>query len=308
MDRPDKSVRDSSGCYVVIPAFNEEKRIGALLDSLYKTRWPPEISQIKWIIVTGASTDHTLDVAREWLARHRDVTADVLVTASRNGKAGDLDVVHSQLLDQNENVSGIAVVIDGDVTVFPESIWNLLSPLLTEPSLSIVWGFDHIDRVHFGNWASSFQMLLANAIAGEERANRPRAYGRFFAYRVEDLRDFHWDASHITDDLQLAHYAEKSLLAVSSVTSARVEVTPAASYYDFYLQTYRSIVARRGIVGGSSERESRRKTLTVLVHQFARHPVLGAAFIVAHVISMWRHKLSPSAFSSHWESPTSTKF
>ena len=88
------------------------------------------------------------------------------------------------------------------------------------------------------------------ALARRLGTSTPRAYGRFFAYRVAALADFRWQPGLIADDTQLADFVCEHSVPVRIVEEARVLVTPAASSQDFHLQTQKFIAARTRLPGG----------------------------------------------------------
>lgn len=71
---------------VIIPAYNEEKRLGPTLDRVcrFLVKWP---SACELIVVDDASTDGTLALARSWQRKHPRLMK-VLTYAENQGKGG----------------------------------------------------------------------------------------------------------------------------------------------------------------------------------------------------------------------------
>lgn len=143
---PDFPVRPA----IVIPAFNEEKAIGAVLGEIPRDRTP----QI--IVVDNGSTDGTADAAR---SRGASVVAEPRRGYGRAVQAG------ARALSSDRNV---LVILDGDHSDFPEDLPSLLGPLeRNEADLVIgsrVLGGAPRDSLtpqqRFGNWLSCRLLAL----------------------------------------------------------------------------------------------------------------------------------------------------
>ena len=96
----------ASGISVIIPAFNEEKSIGYVLDDLPQEK----LSEI--IVVNNACTDKTVDVAKKHGAR--------VVQEVRRGYGSACLKGISELNDPS-----IVVFIDGDYSDYPETLEKL---------------------------------------------------------------------------------------------------------------------------------------------------------------------------------------
>ena len=95
---------------VIIPAFNEEKSIGYVLDDLPQEK----LSEI--IVVNNACTDNTAGVAKSHGAR--------VVEETRRGYGSACLKGISELNDPN-----IVVFIDGDYSDYPEELEKLVEPI-----------------------------------------------------------------------------------------------------------------------------------------------------------------------------------
>ena len=100
----------ASGISVIIPAFNEEKSIGNVLDDL------PQGKLNEIIVVNNACTDNTADVAKSHGAR--------VIEETRRGYGSACLKGISELNDPN-----IVVFIDGDYSDYPEELEKLVGPI-----------------------------------------------------------------------------------------------------------------------------------------------------------------------------------
>lgn len=106
---------------IIIPTLNEEKNISRVIDSLKKA--VPLNSEI--IIVDSGSTDRTLEIARG-----KNVKSYQLAVKGK-GRAMKLGA---------EKAKGkILVFIDGDGSYSPNSIYQIITPILKE-EIDIVYG------------------------------------------------------------------------------------------------------------------------------------------------------------------------
>lgn len=96
---------------VIIPAFNEEKSIGHVLDDL------PQDKLIEVIVVNNASTDNTSKVAQEHGAR--------VVDEMRRGYGSACLKGIAELNDPD-----IVVFVDGDYSDYPEELEKLVEPII----------------------------------------------------------------------------------------------------------------------------------------------------------------------------------
>jgi hypothetical protein len=100
----------ASGISVIIPAFNEEKSIGHVLDDL------PQGQLNEIIVVNNACTDNTADVAKSHGAR--------VIEETRRGYGSACLKGISELNDPN-----IVVFIDSDYSDYPEELEKLVEPI-----------------------------------------------------------------------------------------------------------------------------------------------------------------------------------
>lgn len=101
--------------YVIIPAFNEESSIGNVVRDI-----PELVKEI--IVVNNASTDNTVNVARE-------AGATVLTENEKGYGAACLKGI-SYVADKAD--ANIVVFLDGDYSDYPEQMTELIQPIIDE--------------------------------------------------------------------------------------------------------------------------------------------------------------------------------
>ena len=147
---------------------------------------------------------------------------------------------------------------------------------------------DQIDSRSVGHWASAYQMEAVVALTHRLGTSAPRAYGRFFAYRVAALTNFRWQAGLIADDIQLADFVREHSVPARTVEQAQVLVTPAASSEDFHLQTQKFIAARTLMPSGGRAPALDRVAAAAITA--ARHPLWAVAYATARAASGARQR------------------
>lgn len=105
---------------VVVPCYNESKRIQHLLDALYLQTYPKECIEV--VIADGMSTDGTRAVIADWASGHPDLNVRVVDNPRR--------VIPSALNRAIESANGeIIIRMDGHSAPHPEYVGRAVSAL-----------------------------------------------------------------------------------------------------------------------------------------------------------------------------------
>jgi len=131
---------------VIIPAFNEEKSIGKVVNAI-----PKDIVQII-IVVNNNSTDDTVNAA--------NTAGAIVLTEKRKGYGWACLAGMDYLKNQSPE---IIVFLDGDFSDYPEEIDQLIQPIL-EQNMDMVIGSrvlgkrekgSLLPQQRFGNWLAT---------------------------------------------------------------------------------------------------------------------------------------------------------
>jgi len=131
---------------VIIPAFNEEKSIGKVVNAI-----PKDIVQII-IVVNNNSTDDTVNAA--------NTAGAIVLTEKRKGYGWACLAGMDYLKNQSPE---IIVFLDGDFSDYPEEIAQLIQPIL-EQNMDMVIGSrvlgkrekgSLLPQQRFGNWLAT---------------------------------------------------------------------------------------------------------------------------------------------------------
>ncbi|MCD6194634.1 glycosyltransferase family 2 protein [bacterium] len=160
--------------FIVIPAFNEEKTIGRLLQKLFSLGYK------NIIVVNDASTDKTAEIATHFPVKlYSHVINRGLGGALRTGFAAAL----------NEGAE-VAVTIDADLQHKPEEIERLVKPILKKEA-EVVLGTRKIDRVKmplFRRLANALSNWLTHLLFGLKVSDSQSGFRAFRREALEKMR------------------------------------------------------------------------------------------------------------------------
>lgn len=316
-----QSRRTSLRCTLAVPCYNEEATIEACLDALAASSLPPGATWAEWIILDDASTDRTGERVGAWAAAHPGIPLRLDSSRERGGKAVRLEGIRAAIAGAGDP-GAVLLVSDADCTVERDALPRLLAPFVADARLATTWGVAVPAGGPHRRRASRFQIVLLAELTRAAEPRAVRADGRLFALRPAALPDFRWRAGFIADDTQLAAAVRSAGARCCSIPDARTRALPAASFCDFYLQTYRSYAAEEAIAVSSTEaagatpegngRAGARwrgawRLGTAVARTTWREPLGLPAYVVARLVAAGMHRWHPAEFSDRWTPSTSTK-
>ena len=170
---------------VIIPAYNEEKSIGKVLDDIPK-EWVREV-----IVCNNNSTDNTKEEALNHGATVLDQPQKGYGSACLKGL---------EYLDKKEKKPDIVVFLDGDYSDHPEEMPKLLKPII-EDNYEMVIGSRALGDLEkgamqpqqvFGNWlATSLIKLIYKKVFTDLGPFRAITYDALLRINMQD-QDFGW--------------------------------------------------------------------------------------------------------------------
>jgi hypothetical protein len=88
-----------------------------------------------------------------------------------------------------------------------------------------------------------------------------------------------------------------------------VRMAPAASWRDFYRQTYRARAARSTLaaIGVIAPQVQERSRLAAFARTAVADPLGACAYVIARIVAVALHRLRPATFRTTWEISPSTK-
>ena len=122
------------GVGIIIPAYNEEDRIAAAVESIIRLPWIEHI-----LVVDDGSTDDTAKTARK-------AGAEVLILPKNMGKAHAMKTGYLYLSDP------ILVFLDGDITEGAEQVSRLVKPIWDRKAEAVVARFPTLPHAKDGGF------------------------------------------------------------------------------------------------------------------------------------------------------------
>lgn len=170
---------------VIVPAYNEGRNIGALLDRVLAVRLPYGIGR-EIIVVDDGSADDTYDVAYAYAGAHPQESLRLLRHERNRGKGR---AIRTAL----EYASGNYLIIqDGDLELDPNDIAMLLEALI-DGGYEVVYGSRFLNKrnaVLYKRfyWGGRLVSLVANLLYGQHITDEPTCYKLFRAEVMERIR------------------------------------------------------------------------------------------------------------------------
>jgi glycosyltransferase involved in cell wall biosynthesis len=164
---------------VIIPAYNEEKAIGYVIQDI-----PSSVSEV--IVISNNSTDDTIQVAKN--------AGATVLSESRKGY-GYACLKGMEYIAQQETKPDIIVFLDGDYSDYPQELTQIIAPIIKD-DIDFVVGA-RVSRFRekqsmtpqqvFGNWlATTLMKSFFNATFTDLGPFRAIKYEKLVALNMED--------------------------------------------------------------------------------------------------------------------------
>lgn len=170
---------------IIVPAYNEGRNIGALLDRVLAVRLPYGIGR-EIIVVDDGSADDTYKVVDNYVKAHPQEPLRLLRHERNRGKGR---AIRTAL----EYASGDYLIIqDGDLELDPNDIAVLLR-VLVDGDYEVIYGSRFLDKrneVLYKRfyWGGRLVSLVANLLYGQNITDEPTCYKLFRAEVMKRIR------------------------------------------------------------------------------------------------------------------------
>jgi cellulose synthase/poly-beta-1,6-N-acetylglucosamine synthase-like glycosyltransferase len=223
-----------------IPAYNEEGRIGHLLNELLSQ---VNSNVVEIVVSDDGSTDTTSDVVLEIAEKTGDHKCEVrlLNGKKRSGKAAAIDEILKTAKGD------IVVLMDADMRLSRGCVDRLVEPFSKDKSLCVVSGnilpLNTQGESQFFSFASNFQRQLNDQLSRKlvDMNIAPKVNGAFFAFRRRVISRL--PQTVVSDDEYISSRAQAQGYKVTYVPSAVVYTKDPLNLRDY-------LSKRRRVLGG----------------------------------------------------------
>jgi len=198
---------------IIIPCFNEEKKIAACLTAVYALDYPKEKQEV--IVVNDGSTDNTLHILQEIKKDHPELQ---IIEGDHNGKSESLNLGLAQ------SSYDILMCLDADTIADPQLLKKLVRPLVIDDigatngsvfaknNNSIIGMFQRIEY-HYNNLIrKGFSSVFKNGIW---------FFGAFACYKKSVLKEIGlFKRDTMTEDMDIAMEIYKAGYRTINVSDA----------------------------------------------------------------------------------------
>lgn len=170
---------------ILVPTYNEMACISFKLENLNKLKYPNELTQI--IIVDSNSNDNTIDIVSDFIRKHPNVNAQVLIDRERRGKSAALNLAL-------KHCKGDVVIVSDADCFWPHDILHKALPFLADPNVGAISGPKILLNPQ-QSWVTKTEGMYLKSInllkLGESKLNSTLLFeGGFSAYKKEVLESF----------------------------------------------------------------------------------------------------------------------
>lgn len=188
---------------VIVPVFNEEKLLPAVLERLLNSPCP--VAR-EWIFVDDCSTDRSAQILKEWQLKHG---FKLLSQPSNSGKGAAI------IRGIREATGQLIMIQDADFEYDPSDVPSLLIPLL-EDKADVVYGSrfkKNAVQVHrtWHYFVNRFLTLMSNILSGLYLTDMETCYKVF---RAPVLKAMNLRSQRFGIEVELTAYVAKSATRV----------------------------------------------------------------------------------------------
>lgn len=138
---------------LIVPVYNEELRVQALLEALTHVVWPSELKQLEILLVDDGSTDGTPAILESWCQQHHQF--HLLRQQSNQGKGAAIR------LGLSVAVGDAIGIQDADMELLP-SDWPAMLRALALPGIGMVNGSRYLPGLN--RPLHSYRRYIANKL------------------------------------------------------------------------------------------------------------------------------------------------
>lgn len=228
---------------VVVPAWNEEKYIGATIESILAQDYP-----VKVVVVNDRSTDKTREIAESY----------PITVLNPDEKAGSKSRALNYAIDFLD--TDIFICVDADTILEPDAV-GILVKAFADEKVMVASGYVHAvkDQDNFWQGGRAAEYTVGQRIVKDAQANANSilvASGCFMAIRVPFLKEHKFDERTMAEDMDLTWTAIQAGWNVAFANKAICHVHDPFDWHTYshqvlrwYRGFFQNIVVRKGNLG-----------------------------------------------------------
>lgn len=294
---------------VGIPAYNEERNIATLLESIFSQKQTFYRLEIV-IVACDGCTDKTVNIVKEFAKKKTKIK--LIIGGQRQGKAMALNKIYEL------NKSDYLLTVDADIVLEDVNVVDLLvKTIQKDPSLNVV-GPRHVpvnQQTLMGKFAYVSYLSFEDAFLKLNAGNNFYALMAVALIKKELSKSFKYPKGTISDQNYLFAMATRNnKMGFKFVRNAHVLFTPVSTFMDWRILGVRSVCGDKEDVVKYFGKEilnnysmPKKLLFQSLIKWFLKSPVytLGSILMNLYVRLFPYNKVKPK--DGKWELATSSK-
>lgn len=216
---------------LLIPAYNEEKRIAKTIDSILEQNYPKKKLEI--IVIDDASTDRTADVAREYAKKYPNIR---LLRHKKNRKKAF--ALNTGLRHVNTDMIGF---LDSDSVLERNSLRNMVGYLSDPKTGGVIANIQPKSSVTFSQKIQKIEYVISALLRKLLTfLNSLYITPAFALYRTSVIKKLGgWDEKNLAEDLEMGLRLKDNNYRIETCMKAMVKTSTPSSFRKLWSQRIR---------------------------------------------------------------------
>ncbi len=291
-----------------IPAYNEEKNIGKLIDEILSQDIGDNI--MASLIISDSSTDRTEEIVSSYIKKNKNI--NLIRTKVRQGKSQALNLIFRAA--QKDDV---LILLDADVLLGSNTLKFLLERILRSEDIGLVGGnpvpVSPKSFLNIAEQASFFSWAILTRMKDISPYGLYHSHGRILAISKQFCSNISIpNTVHSGDDQYLYLSCIKNGLKFEYEPKAVVFYKLPKTIGDYLKQGVRfrrSIIENKKLFGNNlvEDHMNVKNKFSIFLTTFMHYPYKGLCWIILYTILKTAKITEKSNVSSAWEVSESTK-
>lgn len=229
--RAPKPPRTLPSISLLIPAYNEETRIAKTIDSILEQNYPKEKLEI--IVIDDASTDRTVEVARDYAKKYPNVR---LIRHRKNRRKAY--ALNTGLKYVNTELIGF---LDSDSILTKNSLRNMVGYLSNPKTGAVIANIQPKSSVTFSQKIQKIEYVISALLRKLLTfLNSLYMTPAFALYRTSVIKKLGgWDEENLAEDLEMGLRLKDNNYRIETCTTAMVKTSTPSSFRKLWSQRIR---------------------------------------------------------------------